>query len=108
MKNQKIVSLTSPDQVPKDMTEDEAHEFWSTHGITEEYLAAAGPVSDDDLPPVRSEHPRKYVAVHLPRAVFQRAREIARQRGMTVSDLFDELLSRETGAEESKLRTAGS
>ena len=99
MKNHKIVSLTSPDQVPKDMTEDEAREFWSTHGITEEYLAAAGPVSDDDLPPVRSEHPRKYVAVHLPRAVFQRAREIARQRGVTVADLIDELVNQATGAE---------
>ena len=108
MKNQKFVSLTSPDQVPKDMTEDEAHEFWSTHGITEEYLDAAGSVSDDDFPPARSERPRKYVAVHLPRAVFQRARDIARQRGVTVADLIDELVSSETDAEEPKLRASGS
>ena len=46
-----LIPLTSYDQEPEGMTEDEAHEFWSTHAITEEYLASAPPVPEDALPP---------------------------------------------------------
>jgi macrodomain Ter protein organizer (MatP/YcbG family) len=63
-------------------------------------------VSDDDLPP--TGRLRKYVAVHLPRGVFQRARGLARQRGVTVSDLIEDMINQRVDAEEARLRAAGS
>jgi hypothetical protein len=71
------------------MTEAEAREFWQTHEITEEYIAAAGPVSDDDLPPVR---PSKYVALHLKRDFFQRIKQLARLRDLKVEELLEQLV----------------
>jgi hypothetical protein len=106
MNKQGLILLTSYDQVPPDMTEAEAREFWDSHSITEEYLASAPPVSDDDLPPAGRQ--RKYVAVHLPRGVFHRARGLARQRGVTVSDLIEDMINQRVDAEESRVRAAGS
>lgn len=31
MKEKELVPLTDPSQIPENMTEDEAGEFWSTH-----------------------------------------------------------------------------
>jgi hypothetical protein len=101
-----LIPLTSYDQEPEGMTEDEAHEFWSTHAITDEYLASMPPVSDDDVPPIGQ--PRKYQAVHLKRPVFEKIRRLARARGVRVDDLIDDLATRALAAEEERLRVAGS
>jgi hypothetical protein len=100
MTKREIIPLTSYDQVPDGMTEDEAHEFWSTHGFTEEYLASAPPVPEDALPPFRE--PSKYVAVHLKREVFQKVRRLARERGMRVDDLIDELVTQAAEADSTR------
>lgn len=52
-KTKKLIPLSDPNQVPSDMTEEEARLFWETHEITDEYLEKAGFVSENDLPPVR-------------------------------------------------------
>ncbi|MFN8633575.1 MAG: CopG family antitoxin [Chloroflexota bacterium] len=88
------------------MTEAEAREFWDTHAITEEYIASAPPVSDDDFPPIRP--PRKWVALHLKREVFQRARKLARRRGVRVDDLVDSLVRQALAAEEEHVHATGS
>ncbi len=57
MRPKDLIPLTSIDQVPEDMTEDEAHKFWSTHEITEEYLASMPPLRDEDFPRTRRPLP---------------------------------------------------
>jgi hypothetical protein len=37
MKKEELFPLTDPSQIPENMTEAEAHEFWSTHEMTEEF-----------------------------------------------------------------------
>jgi hypothetical protein len=108
MTKREIIPLTSYDQVPDGMTEDEAHEFWSTHGFTEEYIASAPPVPEDALPPFRE--PSKYQAIYLPREIFQRVRTLARERGVRVNDLIDELVSQaaKTEANPEASRAGGS
>ena len=106
MTRRKLIPLTSPDQVPKTMTEAEAREFWGTHEITEEYLASAPPVPADALPPFRQ--PSKYQTVHLRREVFEKLRGLARQRGIRVDDLIDDLVSRELAGDEERRRITGS
>ena len=50
MTERELIPLTDPSQVPENMTEHEAHEFWSTHEITEEFWEKAEPVPEDELP----------------------------------------------------------
>ena len=103
-----LIPLTSYDQVPDNMTEAEAREFWDTHAFTEEYIASMPPLSDDDFPPLGP--PRKYQAVHLKREVFEKVRKLARKRGVQVDDLIDSLATEALAAEgdEDRLRVSGS
>jgi hypothetical protein len=106
MNKRGLIPLTSYDQEPEGMTEDEAREFWDTHAITEEYLASMPPVSDDDFPPIGP--PRKYQAVYLKREVFEKVRRLARERGIRVEDLIGNLVDKALAAEEERLRVTGS
>jgi len=103
---EKLIPLTSYDQVPPDMTEAEAREFWFTHEITDEYLASAPPVPADALPPFRE--PSKWVGMHLKREVFEKVRKLARKRGMRVDDLLDSLVTQHLAAEEQSMRAGRS
>lgn len=101
-----LIPVTSYEQVPDGMTEDEAHEFWSTHEFTEEYIASAPPVAEDDLPPTGP--PRKWRAIHLRREVFDKVRRLARNRGVMVTDLIDTLATEALAHEEQPVRATGS
>lgn len=91
MRRKDLLPLTSVDQVPEGMTEDEAHELWSTHEITEEYLASMPPVREEDFPPVGQL--REYGPIELDFEVFRKARWLARQRGITIEDLVGDLVN---------------
>jgi len=103
-----LIPLTSYDQVPDNMTEAEAREFWDTHAFTEEYIASMPPLSDDDFPSLGP--PRKYQAVHLKREVFEKVRKLARARSVRVDDLIDSLATQALAAEadQERLRVSGS
>lgn len=106
MSERKLTPLTSYEQVPKGMTEEEAHEFWSTHSITDEYLASAPPISEDDIAP--ADAPSEWVALHVKREAYQRARKLARRRGNTVAELFDALVTQAMAAEAEGIRAVSS
>jgi hypothetical protein len=106
MTKRDLIPLTSYDREPEGMTEDEAHEFWSTHAITAEYLASAPPVPADALPPIGS--PRTYRAIYLKRASFDRLRKLARRRGSRVDDLIDMLVTQAIAAEDEATRVTAS
>src|SRR4051812_22444544 len=97
-----LIPLTSYDQVPDGVTEDEAHEFWSTHAFTEEYIASAPPVPDDALPPMTPL--QEYGPILLDREVFRKARWLARRRGTNVEGLIDTLVAKALAAEEQSIR----
>ena len=97
MTKRELIPLTSYDQVPDGMTEDEAHEFWSTHAFSEEYIASAPPVPEDALPPFRE--PSKYQAIHLKCEIFQKVRRLARERGVRIDDLIVSLATQALAAE---------
>ena len=104
--SRELIPLTSYDQVPDGMTEDEAHEFWSTHAFTEEYIASAPPVPDDALPPISPL--QEYGPISLSFEVFRKARWLARRRGLSVEAFIDELVQQELAAEEERIRTTPS
>jgi hypothetical protein len=85
-----LIPLTSYDQEPEGMTDDEAHEFWSTHSFTEEYIASAPPVPEDDLPPIPPL--REHGPITLDFETFRKARWLARQHGVSLEDLIADLV----------------
>ena len=91
MRRKDLIPLTAIDQVPRDMTEEEAREFWFTHEITEEYLASMPPVREEDFPPVGQL--REYGPIELDFEVFRKARWLARQRGVSIEDLIGEMVN---------------
>ena len=101
-----LIPLTSYDQVPEGMTEDEAHEFWSTHAFTEEYIASAPPVPEDALPPA-GQLPQ-YGPILLDREVFRKARWLARQRSVSIEDLIGNLVDEAVAARSRRPSVAGS
>src|SRR3954469_6986758 len=103
MNERELIPLTSYDQEPEGMTEEEAREFWDTHAITEEYLATMPPVLEDAFPPIK---PRKYVALHLKRDFFQRIKQLARLRGLKVEELLEQLVDQGLAAEEARQKDA--
>jgi hypothetical protein len=105
MTKPELIPLTSYSEIPPDMTEAEAREFWDTHAITEEFLATAPPVSEDDLPPVRPETPRS--RPQLPSPLMRRLKQLAWQRRMSVDILIQEIIEQGLAAEEERQRATG-
>src|SRR5262249_32931302 len=96
MTRRELTPLTSYDQVPEGMTQAEFREFWDTHAITEEYLASAPPVSEDDLPPIAPL--REYGPITLDFETFRKARWLARQHGVSLEDLIADLVDQSIAA----------
>ena len=46
--------ITSREQIPQNMSESEAAEFWSTHALSDELLEASIVKDDSDLPKKKS------------------------------------------------------
>jgi len=99
MKRKSLIPLRSVADVPPDMTEQQARECWDTHGITEEYLRSAGPISDDDLPFMNGIAEVKF---WLPEDTFQRLKALARKRHTSYRTVLVEPVTERLGKEEKR------
>jgi len=97
--------LTDPAQIPPDMKEKEAAEFWATHEVTEEYLDKAEQATqvteEEELPP-RS----KPISVRFTEDVIQQLKAVAQEKQIGYQTLLKEYvmegLSRATQALQSR------
>lgn len=53
--NAGLIEVRSLDQIPDFANEDDEAQFWGTHELSDELLAALPPTSNADLPPARQE-----------------------------------------------------
>lgn len=83
-----MIPLTGSSQIPRDMSEEEARDFWDAHEITEEFLQQSGPVSEDLLPPVRSNV--RTAAAYLDEDTFRRFEAVNKGRVAHVVELMVE------------------
>jgi predicted DNA binding CopG/RHH family protein len=100
MNHKRMESLTSPAEVPQEMTEDEARAFWDTHEITGEYLRKAGRVVEDGLPPMRSAS--KHIALRIHPDVLERVKTIARKKGKGYQTVLKEFILERLREEEKR------
>ncbi len=95
-----MTPLKNPSEVPPDMSEKEARDFWDTHEITEEYLAKAGRPPEDELPPSR---PRtKPVAVRFDEDVLSRLKTLAESKGKGYQTMLKEFVVERLYEEEKR------
>jgi predicted DNA binding CopG/RHH family protein len=83
--------LTDPVQIPSDMNEKDAAEFWATHEVTEEYLEKAEQstqITEEEVLPPRS----KPISVRFPEYVIQELKAVAKEKHVGYQTLLKELV----------------
>lgn len=91
--------ITSKDQIPPNMSESEAAEFWSTHTMSEELLEASIIEDEDhDLPKRRSST----ISIRIDEDLLIRIRNLARLKKKGYQTLIKEFLIERTYEEEKK------
>jgi CopG antitoxin of type II toxin-antitoxin system len=92
--------ITKLAQIPANMSEQQAREFWSSHEITEEYVDEVGTVPAEDLPTFR---PRtKPVSVRLDSDVIRRMKRLAKIKNTGWQTLFKQFAAERLYEEEKR------
>ncbi|MGG1517807.1 CopG family antitoxin [Paenibacillus oryzisoli] len=92
--------ITSKDQIPENMNDSEAAEFWSNHTMSEELLHASIIEEEDhDLPKRKSST----ISIRIDEDLLLRIRNLARLRKKGYQTLIKEFLIERTYEEEKKI-----
>lgn len=102
-----LTPLTDPSQIPANMTDDQAAEFWQTHEVTDEYLAKAGEPDDDNDPPKRTPTQSVTTSLRLERNTTDRLRRLARDKGMGYQTLLKQFVLERLYEEEKRAGVHG-
>lgn len=102
MSNEKKVPLRDPLEVPEDMSEEEAREFWDTHDITEEYVEKAGPPPEGILPPATRRPRTRPVGVRFDDDVIRRLKAVAKRKHKGYQTLLKEFVVERLYEEEKR------
>ncbi|WP_162515364.1 CopG family antitoxin [Paenibacillus pinistramenti] len=92
--------ITSRDEIPANMTEQEAAEFWDTHTMSSELLEAS--LSEDDLP--RRNNRTKTISIRLEHDLLKRIQELASEKQMGYQTLMKQFLIERVYEEEKSAR----
>ena len=90
MRRRRLIPVRDPADVPRDMTEEQAREFWDTHALTEEYFQKVEPVAEADLPPLDGFADVRF---WLPEDTFRRLKAVARKRHTSYRTLLVEFVT---------------
>jgi hypothetical protein len=100
-----LIPINSLAEIPRFRTEDEEHEFWSTHSLGEALLDQMGPVEDGSLPPPR---PRtRPIAVRFDDDTIGRLRQVAQLKGKGYQTLLKEFVVERLYEEEKRAGLVG-
>ena len=94
-------SLTDPKQVPENMSEAEARDFWQTHSVTDEYLAKSE-VDESKLPPTRPRKASRHTSIRLDKDTVERLRVLSERKGKGYQTLIKEFIAERLYEEEKR------
>jgi hypothetical protein len=106
MTQRKMIPLRSRDDVPPNMTEEQAQEFWATHEITEEYLTRVPAFAPDTLPSIALE--TRHIALRVDQDTLRRLKDLANKKGKTYQALLKEFVIQRLDEEEKREGLAAS
>lgn len=92
--------ITSKEEIPNNMTDEEAADFWATHTMSEELLEAS--VAEDDLP--RRNGRTKTISIRLEHNLLERIQEVAERKHMGYQTLIKQFLIERVYEEEKSIR----
>ncbi|WP_314001273.1 CopG family antitoxin [uncultured Paenibacillus sp.] len=92
--------LTSSEEIPANMKDEEAAEFWAGHTMSEELLEAS--MTEDDLP--RRSGRTKTISIRLEHDLLERIQEIAAKKHMGYQTLMKQFLIERVYEEEKSVR----
>ncbi len=100
MTDRKLIEINSPEEIPDNMTEAEAAEFWSTHSMSEAFIDNAEPVPEHELPTPR---PRtRPVSLRLDDDVLGRLKYVAKKKNKGYQTLLKEFVVERLYEEEKR------
>ena len=100
MTRSRMIPVRGPEDIPPDMTEQEARAFWDTHEITDEYIERADPVGEDALPTVRPDD--VHLGLRIRSDVLRRVKALARKRRTRYRTLINEFIDDRLREEEKR------
>ncbi|CAM4039879.1 BrnA antitoxin family protein [Paenibacillus alkaliterrae] len=92
--------ITSREEIPTNMTDEEAADFWATHTMSSELLEAS--TIEDDLP--RRNGRTKTISIRLEHDLLERIQEVAAQKHMGYQTLMKQFLIERVYEEEKAIR----
>jgi len=90
--------ITSKEEIPTNMTDEEAADFWATHTMSNELLEAS--IIEDDLP--RRSGRTKTISIRLEHDLLERIQEVATKKHMGYQTLMKQFLIERVYEEEEK------
>lgn len=94
--------LTDPQQIPEQMTEEEARTFWDTHEVTEAYLSKVEGEGEPDLPPKRAPTASQSINLRLEANTLRRLKAMAARKQMGYQTLLKSFLTERLYEEEKR------
>lgn len=95
-----LKKIYSKNEIPQNMSEDEAAEFWSTHAMSEELLESSILEDEDDLP---KRSTAKSISIRLDQDLLSRIQNVAKQKQIGYQTLMKYFLIERVYEEEKKL-----
>ena len=92
--------ITSKEEIPANMTDEEAVDYWGTHTMSSELLEAS--TTEDDLP--RRNSRTKTISIRLEHDLLDRIQEVAAQNHMGYQTLMKQFLIERVYEEEKSIR----
>jgi predicted DNA binding CopG/RHH family protein len=88
--------ITSKEEIPMNMTDEESADFWATHSMSEELLEAS--MSEDDLP--RRNGRTRTISIRLEHDLLERIQDVAAHKHMGYQTLMKQFLIERVYEEE--------
>lgn len=101
MNEENIKPITDPKEIPSGMSDEEQLLYWSTHGITEEFLGKTEEVPEDERPRSRGGRTAP-ISLRLEPHTLDRLRTLADKRGIGYQTLLKKFVDERLYEEEKR------
>ncbi len=96
----KLKEVNSRDEIPSFKNEEEEHEFWAGHTLSDEFWEDAAPIPEGELPPPR---PRKTpVSVRFDDDLINRLKALAAKKDIGYQSLLRRFVAERVYEEEKR------
>ncbi|MGH3090213.1 MAG: CopG family antitoxin [Rubrobacteraceae bacterium] len=96
----KLKEINSRDEIPSFENEEEEHEFWANHALSDEFWENAKPIPEGELPPPR---PRKTpVSVRFDDDLINRLKTLAAKKSIGYQSLLRRFVAERLYEEEKR------